>query len=129
MTGIRWARVLVGVLAGVVFTVLLLGLVVAVVMALGQIGTIADVQRIPRFTFVTSLIVAAGSMWGAWAALRGEPASLLSGALIGFNIGVLGFLVLPGDTISHVLMVLMAVSAGVLGSRLALGSRRSVSTT
>ena len=124
MRDIRWLRIVLGALVSFTFGVLTLGLLAGFILAFSPANSLAEVQAMPRFSFVTSVMIALGCAWGAFAVLRGVTIrTTLHGALIGALVGVLGFFVLSGDLISHLYTFLMAIPAGVLGSRLALGGK------
>lgn len=124
MRNIRWLRIVLGALVSFAFGVLTLGLLAGILIAFSPANNLAEVLAMPRFAFVTSVMIALGCAWGAYAVLRGVTIyTTLHGALIGAFVGILGFFVLSGDLISHLYTLLMAIPAGVVGSRLALGGK------
>lgn len=126
MRSIRWLRILLGALASFVFGVLTLGLLAGLVLAFSPADSLAEVQAMPRFAFITSVMIALGCAWGAYTVLRGVTVRpTLHGALIGALVGIMSFFILSGDLILHLYTLLMAIPAGVLGSRLALGGKRA----
>ena len=124
MRDIRWLRIVLGALVSFVVGVLTLGLLAGIILAFGPANTLAEVQAMPRFSFVTSVMIALGCAWGAYVVLRGVTIrTTLHGVLIGVLVGILGFFVISGDLIWHLYTLLMAIPAGVFGSRLALGGK------
>ena len=127
MKGIRWSRLLVGILASALFAVLSLGAIVLLVIAFGSAETLQDVQNLDRYSFIVSVMVGLSSAWGAYIALRGtDERMVLHGLLIGLGVGIINFLINPAPVIGNVLTLLMALPAGVFGSRVAekAGQRR-----
>jgi phosphate/sulfate permease len=120
MRNIRWLRIVLGALVSFAFGVLTLGLLAGILIAFSPANSLVEVQAMPRFAFVTSVMIALGCAWGAYAVLRGVTIrTTLHGALV----GALSFFVISGDVISHLYTLLMAIPAGVVGSRLALGGK------
>lgn len=124
MSGIRWSRVMVGVIASFFAGVLLLGGMIAILLAFTSAETIQDVQAIPRYGFAASVLTALAAAWGAFFALRsltpGPTARhSLHGLFIGLGAGLLPFIFTPGPWIANFFTLLMAIPAAVLGSRLA----------
>jgi hypothetical protein len=124
MNGIRWSRVMVGVIAGFLADVLLLGGLIAILIAFTPAQTIQEAQSIPRYGFAASVITALAAAWGAFFALRtltpGPTARHnLHGLLIGFGAGLLPFIFTPGQWVANLITLLMCLPAAVLGSRLA----------
>ncbi len=120
MKNIFWSRVALGALASFLVGVLILGVLIGIVVAFSSANSIQDVRGLPRFSFVTSVLTALAAAWGAYFALRDLPARhSLHGLLIGLSAGLLNFVLAPGDWIANILTLLMALPAGVFGSRIA----------
>ena len=126
MSGMRWLRIVLGVLVSYVVGILVLGLLAGIVLVFSPIKSLSEVTAIPRFTFATDVVIALGCAWGAYVVLRDVTfRTTLHGILIGAIAGIIGYFVLPGDLISHVYLLLLAITAGVIGGRLAMGGKRS----
>lgn len=124
MNNIRWSRIMVGVIASFLAAVLLLGGLIAIVIAVSSAQTIAEAQNIPRYGFAASVITALAAAWGAFFALRTltpGPTSrhTLHGLLIGLGAGLLPFIFAPGPWVANFITLMMCLPAAVLGSRLA----------
>ncbi|MCO6449469.1 MAG: hypothetical protein J5I90_01660 [Caldilineales bacterium] len=120
MKGIRWSRVLMGILVGVILAVLGMGLLVAVLIAISPAQTIQDVQALPRYSFVSNIMVALACAWGAFVATRSLPSGhLLNGVLIALGVGLLYIVTTPAPPISNILTLLMAILASIFSSRMA----------
>ncbi|MDW8269245.1 MAG: hypothetical protein RMN24_08775 [Anaerolineae bacterium] len=115
-----WSRVVAGVLVSLVLSVLIIGFVIALVMVLSPVDSIAAVQDLPRFAFFAGLITALACAWGAFVALRRLPGGHnRHGLLIGLIVGLVQFVLTPGDLVIHLLTLVMALAAGLFGARLA----------
>ncbi len=122
----RWLRIVLGVLVSYVVGILVLGLLAGIVLVFSPVKSLSEVAAIPRFTFVTNVVIALGCAWGAYVVLRDVTfRTTLHGILIGAIAGIIGYFVLPGDLISHIYLLLLAITAGVIGGRLAMGGKRS----
>lgn len=118
--GINWSRLLTGIVGSALFSILGLGAIIGLVIAFSPAESIADVQNVPRFSFVTSMLIALSCSWGALVALRElKGRHILHGLLIGLAVGLLNFLVTPADFVANLLTLLMALPAGIVGGRLA----------
>jgi len=124
MKGIRWSRVMVGVIGSFLAGVLLLGGLITILIAFSSAQTIQEAQSIPRYGFAASMITALAAAWGAFFALRTLPPDQASrhslhGLLIGFGAGLLPFIFTPAQWGANLITLLMCLPAAVLGSRLA----------
>lgn len=122
MSSIRWPRVMAGIIASFLVGVLILAALIAIVLAFSSAESIQEVQSIPRFGFVTSVLTALAAAWGAFFALRRLPAPArysLHGLLIGLGAGLLHFIFTPENWVANLFTLLMAIPAAVLGSRIA----------
>lgn len=120
MSSIRWSRVLLGIVVGVILAVLGLGLIIAMLVVFSSAQTVAEVQALPRFSFVSNVMVALGCAWGVFVATRSlSSGHLLHGLLIALVIGLLNFAATPAPFVANLLTLLMAVLISVFASRMA----------
>ncbi len=121
-----WLPIGIGVLVSLVLGMLIIGLVMALVMVFGPVASMAAVQELPRFRFFAGLTMALACAWGAFVALRRLSADHnRHGLLIGLLVGLAQFVLTPGDPVGHGLTLLMALSAGLFGARMAAHSRNA----
>lgn len=117
---INWSRLFLGIVGSALFSILGLGAIIGIVIAFSAAESIADVQNVARFSFVTSVLIALSCGWGALVALRGlKGRHILHGFLIGLAVGLLNYLVTPASFVTNLLTLLMALPAGIVGGRLA----------
>jgi len=126
MSAVPWSRVLVGVLASLLFALLGLAAFINLAILTGAAASVVEAQNLPRFSFITSLLMALGCAWGAWLTGRQLPERvlLLHGFLVGLGVGLLGFLLISAPFVGNLLTLLMALPAGIFGSRITLSSSR-----
>ncbi|RME83761.1 MAG: hypothetical protein D6775_07285 [Caldilineae bacterium] len=117
---IPWARIIFGIVAGLLFSILGLGVIIGMVIAFSPAQTIADVQAIATFSAVMKVMLGVGSAWGAFLALRPVRRShLVAGLLIGLGLGVLGSALISGPAVGTLLTLALTLLAGFIGARLA----------
>jgi hypothetical protein len=122
-----WLRVAVGALVSLVLGMLIIGFVIALVMVLSPVDSVAAVQELPRFGFFAGLTTALACAWGVFIALRRLPnGHNRHGLLIGLIVGLIQFVLTPGDLVVHLLNLLMALSAGLFGARMAARTRSAL---
>jgi len=71
---LHWPTILLGIVGGVLISLLGLAAIIAVVIAFSAADSIAAVQALPRYGFAVSLMAALAAAWGAFLAIRRRPA-------------------------------------------------------
>jgi hypothetical protein len=121
---LSWSRLGIGLLVSLALGMGILGFVIALVMVFGPVASIAAAQALPRFDFFAGLTMALACAWGAFIALRRLPADHnRHGLLIGLLVGLVQWVLISGDWVGHGLTLLMALSAGLFGARMAAHNR------
>lgn len=117
---LNWSRIIIGILGSILFGILGLAAIVGLVIAFSAADTIQDVQNLPRYAVITSIMVGLGCAWGAFVSLRKLPAQhLVHGFSIGLGVGLLNFAINPAPFMINFLTLLMTIPAGIFGARMA----------
>ncbi|NUQ38682.1 MAG: hypothetical protein HUU23_12990 [Caldilineales bacterium] len=126
MSHAPWNRTLAGILASLLLALLGLAAFINLAILMGAAANVVEAQNLPRFSFVTSLLMALSCAWGAWLTGRRLPEGvlLLHGFLVGLGVGLIGFLLIPAPFVANLLTLLMALPAGIFGARMAFPSPR-----